>query len=402
MAIKLGGGGGADLNEYRFFVDKGDSFTDDNGFVWLKKGARTLDTTTYPEAYAPGAAVSKSSDFKSEEAFASGNYSDPQGLCVDEDSEWVIGRFGRSSYSAYQGAYQKISSDYVSSANPPNYHTTDIFLAGLYAKCTNASSSSITNANNTIGAMLSWYNNNINLYSYSLGGGSDDNNGRLSSKQDTMILNNSSGTSLRTNGIFNYDHTSTFGMAWDKTSRKLYVMGQCDHADNYKLYVYNLSSYTFGYSGFVLPTSMNASQEIDLAATYSAPNYPTFYSMSSDSTHLYIVYNFGGDTKIRKIAKSGNLSFAGGTDLAGTISDPGTNSGLLWQNTDGTFTTRTASERNAVYYRTVNGVPKFLMTSYPGSSYTTDILSEFALNVPVIGEGTPDADAAQTQYQRIK
>lgn len=392
-----GGGGGAAINEYRFFVDRGDTFTDDDGQVWLKKGARSLDNSTYPDAYAPGAAVSKSADFKSANAFAAGNYADPEGLCVDEDSAWVIGRQSRSSSYAYRYTYQHISSDTVYDQTPPNYYTQDIFVAGLYAKCTNATNSQITGANDNIGALLSWYNNQqIALYSYNLEGGSGNDQGKLNGKQDYMYLNNSSGTALRTTGIFNYDHTSTFGMAWDKTSRKLYVLGQCTHAGTYKLYVYHLSGQTFGYSGFALPNSMSASQEIDLGTGY------TFYALSSDSTHLYIVYNNGSENKIRKIAKSGNLAFSGGTDLAGTASDPGSGAGLLWQNADGTFTTRTRKQEAIVYYRTVSSVPKFLVTSYPGSSYTTHTLSEFAINVPAIGEAEPDADAAKTQYQRIK
>jgi len=402
MAIKLGGGSaGADINEYRFFADRGDSFTDSNGFVWLKKGARTLDATTYPDALAFGAAVSKSADYKSENEFSSGNYTNPEGLCVDEDLAWVIGRNGRSPYQHQNYSYQHISSDTNFQGYVPNYQTSDYFLCGLYAKCTNASSSSITNANNNIGAMLSWYSpSQIRLYSYSLVGGSGNDAGKLSSRQDQMLLNNSSGTSLRTDSIFRYDHTARFSMVWDKTSRKLYVMGECSSNGTRKLYVYNLSSYTFGYSGFDLPTSLNASQEIDLGAAYSG-TFPSFYSMSGDSTHLYIAYGYGG-TKIRKIAKSGNLSFAGGTDLAGTVSDPSTGKGLLWQNTDGTFTTRSHGNTDPIYYRTVNGVPKFLANTYPGNSYNSLYLSEFALNIPAIGEAEPDYRAAKTQYQRIK
>jgi len=42
----VSGGGGTLINEVKFFTDRGDSFTDSNGHVWLKAGARTLDTTT--------------------------------------------------------------------------------------------------------------------------------------------------------------------------------------------------------------------------------------------------------------------------------------------------------------------------------------------------------------------
>ena len=65
MAIKLGGGGGgAAINEYRFFVDRGDTFTDDDGQVWLKKGARSLDNSTYPDAFTSALPVSASSDYQ--------------------------------------------------------------------------------------------------------------------------------------------------------------------------------------------------------------------------------------------------------------------------------------------------------------------------------------------------
>jgi hypothetical protein len=128
--------------------------------------------------------------------------------------------------------------------------------------------------------------------------------------------------------------------------------------------------------------------------------------MSGDSTHLYVgYYTLAVDSdgyrenKIRKIPLSGNLSWSSGTDVAGSVSVPGSQGqSVLIQNSNGTWSVETLEELPR-YYKTVNSVPKFL-----GHGNGTNALREFALNVPIIGEnsGSFSSRQNQTQYQRIK
>ena len=94
---------------------------------------------------------------------------------------------------------------------------------------------------------------------------------------------------------------------------------------------------------------------------------------------------------------SGKLSWASGTGLAGKVAVSGSSGqAILVQNSNGTFSVENL-EQGPRYYKTVNSVPKFL-----GHGNGTNALRAYAINVPTIGEDTPDYRNAQTQYQRIK
>jgi hypothetical protein len=168
--------------------------------------------------------------------------------------------------------------------------------------------------------------------------------------------------------------------------------------------VYHLSGYNWGNTGFsVSGNGDRASVVIDWQSQSSSSAY-SIESMSGDSTHLYVSYftvevNSDGSRslKIRKIPLSGNLSWASGTDLAGEVGVSGSNGqSILVQNSNGTFSVENLEE-GPRYYKTVNSVPKFL-----GHGTGTNALREFAINVPTIGEDSPDYRQNTTQYQRIK
>ena len=403
MAIQLGGGSaGAEINEYRWFPDRGNLWTGDNGFVWLKKGARSFDTTTYPDAYAAGNAVSKSTDYQA--AAASGS-SSPGGLGVSSDGAWALNYTTSYNLTWYQ---TDIASDTVNAPNQ-NWPGTGSgqYLAGCaYINCQGSVPTSISNANDYFAVGMVTYSNSQNkLYISRLVGGSGTDAGKPSSNEGSYQLKDSSGTSITANPYLYYTPGQPTCIHWDSVNRRLYLM--CAYSYNRcHLFVYYLNGSTFGYSGYTISGNDDrANVVIDWQSQSSSGSDAAyeFQSMSGDSTHLYVSYytlalNAGGgrDIKIRKIPLSGNLSWSSGTTLTGAVSTGGSNKSILVQNSNGTFSVE-GLEEGPRYYKTVNSVPKFL-----GHGNGTNALREYAINVPTIGEEAPHYYNNSTQYQRIK
>lgn len=402
MAIQLGGGSaGAEINEYRFFPDRGNLWTGDNGFVWLKKGARSFDTTTYPDAYAAGNAVSKSTDYQA--AAASGGTS-PGGLGVSSDGAWALNFTTFSNPGFFQ---TNIATDTVTQTTYwPGVNSGYYYICATgYIKCNGSNpNSDIVNANDYFAAALITYNNSdLKVYSSALTGGSGTNAGLPNNNQGSWTPKDSSGTLLSASPYSYTTPSQPACMHWDPVNRRLYLMFAYTN-NRCHLFVYYLNGSNWGNTGFsVSGTDDRANVVIDWQSQSSSSAYE-IESMSGDSTHLYVSYytvalnsDGGRDLKIRKIPLSGNLSWASGTDLAGKVAVSGSSGqAILVQNSNGTFSVENL-EQGPRYYKTVNSVPKFL-----GHGNGTNALREYAINVPTIGEDTPDYRNAQTQYQRIK
>jgi len=395
MAIKLGGGGGggAQINEIGVFVDQGDVFTDSNGAVWLKKGSRTLDTTTYPDALSQNAAVSNATDFQSAHTMGS---TSPWGLTTSEDGAWALSSY---TYNSNQYAYLDIASD-TPTHNPywPSLVSGYSIVDTEYIKCRAASGveSYITNANNYFAACLAKSSSGpIRIQFCSLVGGSGTSAGLPDTNKGIIQLSNSAGANLGT--IVGYgEPAQASSMYWDSVGRKMYVMFGYT-TSKLVLYVYNWSAQTFGYTSInVAANLLNASQEIDWRAQMPTDDGQA-YNLSGDSTHLYLdYYKSGVGRVIRKFPLSGNLSWSSGSEI-GVLADPATggNGQVLKLSSSNTGTT-VSIRGGANYFKTVDSVLKFVMFDTPRN------VSEFAINVPIIGEGTPDYRHAKTQYQRIK
>lgn len=393
MAIKLGGSAGADINEVKFFVDRGNSFTDSNGFVWLKKGVRSLDTTTYPDAVAQNAAISKTSDYQSNKTL-SGN--SPDGLSVSSDGAWALNY--NTSYSTGFNQTDIASDTQTSNTQWPGSYSANYLVGTAYIKCNGSSpQSSIVNANDYFAIGITCYNGNSapKVYMSTLTGGSGTNAGKPNSNQGNWTLEDTDGGNLASTYTYGTPGQPCYAH-WDPVARKLYVMFAYS-SNRCHLFVYTLTSSTFGHTAFGISGTQNhASSRIDWHAQIGGGS-PNFYSMSGDSTHLYVLYfnTTAGGKVFRKIPLSGNLSWSSGSDIAGTVQDPASGSYLLVQSSATTFGTETM-DAEAIYYKTVSSVPKFLMMGYARQ------LREFSINTPVIGEANPDYREAKTQYQRIK
>lgn len=403
MAIKLGGGGGggAQIDEIGVFVEQGSLFTDSNDAVWLKKGDRTLAVTTYPDAIAQNAAVSNATDFQSVQVMGS---TSPQHLGVSSDTLWAMSSF---TYNSRQFCLLDIATDTVTNSLywPNNSSTTYVYSLG-YIKC-NASSgvdSNISNANNYFGVALC--NNSsgtqITLRPATLTGGSGTDAGKPITHKNPIYLKDTSGAQIGGLGRYYATGTAASGFHWNPVSRKLYVMFGSG-TTRFELYVYDYSSKTFGHtSADGHDNGLAASQNIDWHAQAGA-GADEVYTMSGDATHLYVDYSIvdnlqyegSSSRKIRKIPMSGNLSWSSGTDLAGAIIDPASGQRIL-KHSSTNVAIATSIRGGAIYYKTVSSTPKFLLLDIAKK------VTEFAINVPVIGEPAPDYRHAKTQYQRIK
>jgi hypothetical protein len=401
MAITLGGGGGggAQINEMGFFVNQGNTFTDSNNAVWLKKGAKSLDVTTYPDAFTKNEAVSSTTDFQSAQVLPA---TSPMGLSVSSDAAWAM-----CTYAGYQYSHLNIASDTLYSGDGltggwpglSNYNTSVVGTG--YIKC-NASSgvlSGISNANNYFAAaIINFGGSSVRIYSASLVGGSGDDAGRpaVDIGGTGWQLEDSTGTNLGAieGGVLGDVGRSSY-LHWDPVGRKLYVMLSYAWLKCF-LFVFDFSSQTWGHTNGSDPSSNTnrASQKIDWHTQAGTDAYD-ITSMSGDATHLYVGYReeinsqAGGD-KIRKIPLSGNLSWSSGTTLAGTVNN-------VVQLTSSTDATVNSLRETPIYYKTVSSNPKFLSVK----SSPKNII-EHGINVPIIGEDAPDYRQAQTQYQRIK
>lgn len=399
MAITLGGGGGggAQINEMGFFVNQGNTFTDSNNAVWLKKGAKSLDLTTYPDAFTKNEAVSSTTDFHSAQVLPA---TSPMGLSVSSDAAWAM-----CNYAGYNYSHLNIASDTLYSGTGltggwPGVSSYNRNVVGTgYIKC-NASSgvlSGISNANNYFAAaIINAGGSTLSIYSASLVGGSGDDAGRpaVDIGGTEWQLENSTGTNLGgiEGGVLGDVGRANY-LHWDPVGRKLYVMLGYAHLKCF-LFVYDFSSQTWGHtngSGYVTSNTNHASQTIDWHTQAGTDAYD-ITSMSGDATHLYVGYREEVTylDKIRKIPLSGNLSWSSGTTLTGTM-------GTVVQLTSSTDATETSLRETPIYYKTVSSNPKFL--SVKNSPKT---IIEFGINVPLIGEDAPDYRQAQTQYQRIK
>ena len=278
-----------------------------------------------------------------------------------------------------------------------------------YIKCAGSASSSISNANNYFAAgMVSYSTSQNKLFMASLVGGSGTDAGKPSGNQNSFQPLDSSGTSITASPYTYYTPGQPTCLHWDSSSRRLYLM--CAYTNNRcHLFVYYMNGSTFGHTGFSIASyDDRANVVIDWQSQSSGSAY-MIESMSGDSTHLYVGYlsttlasNGGYSTRIRKIPLSGNLSWASGSDMTGTldtdVAGTITARSILVQSATGTYSGETL-EAMPRYYKTVSSVPKFL-----GHGNSTNKLREFALNVPVIGEseGSFSSRQNQTQYLRIK
>ena len=396
MAISLGGGGGggAEINEVRFFADRGDSFTDSNGFVWLKKGVRTLDTTTYPDAFAQSAAISKTGDYQSNKT-NSGN--SPDGLSVSSDGAWVLNY--NTSYTTGFIQTDIASDTQTSNTTWPGSYSSNYLLGTAYIKCNGSNPSNpIANANDYFAIGIHSYaaSDPPRVWSSTLVGGSGTDAGKPNSNQGYQwTLEDTDGGNLATRYAYNTPAQPCYAH-WDPSARKLYVMFAYS-TSRCHLFVYHLWNSTFGHTHYAVSGTQNhASSRIDWHAQIGGGS-PNFYSMSGDSTHLYVLYynTTVGGRVFRKIPLSGNLSWSSGSDITGAVEDPATGSGILVQTASTAFTKENI-DAEPIYYKTVSSVPKFLMMGYNSQ------LREFSLNTSLIGEGSPDYREAKTQYQRIK
>jgi len=381
MAIKLGGGGsGAQINEIRFFVDQGDLFTDPDGAVWLKKGVRTLDTTTYPDAYAINTAVSRTNDYKS----TSGGGQFPFVLTAAADSEWALGNYRTSSN---QYVYRNITEDTVQTLAWPGTFSGTALLGTAYIKCSAPSgvNSNVANANNYFMAVTTPYTTSpqgTQIFTGYLYGGSTSQAGRLLSSYSSVVLEDTSGNRITP--------TTRMPIHWDTANRKFYLMATSS-GQSCVLYVYDWSSQAWGYTGpnNIIGTANHASQQIDWH-TQAGTGVISFQTMSASATHLYVNYRDAYLAfKLRKIPLSGNLSWSSGTDVGFPTGS------ILLQDDAGNFSTTTVRDGSFAYYKTVGSTEKFLAVNSSGRLY------EFSGSA-LIGETTPDPDAAKTQYQRIK
>lgn len=393
MAISLGGDADADINEVRFFVDRGDSFTDSNSFVWLKKGARTLDTTTYPDAFAQSAAISKTGDYQSNKT-QSGN--SPDGLSVSSDGAWALNY--NTSYSTGYNQTDIASDTQTGNTQWPGSYSANYLVGTAYIKCNGSSpQSSIVNANDYFAIGITSYNGNSSpkVFMSTLTGGSGTDAGKPNYNQGNWTLEDTNGGDLASTYTYGTPAQPCYAH-WDPVARKLYVMFAYS-TSRCHLFVYTLTSSTFGHTAFSISGTQNhASSRIDWHAQIGGGS-PNFYTMSGDSTHLYVLYynSTAGGRVFRKIPLSGNLSWSSGSDIAGIVKDPASGSYLLRQSSATSFVTENI-DAEPIYYKTVSSVPKFLMMGYARQ------LREFSINNPVIGEGTPDYRQAATQYHRIK
>jgi hypothetical protein len=396
----VSGGSGAKIDEIRFFIDKGNLFTDADGQVWLKAGARTLDTTTYPDAHTENIAFSATADFQATGGIGSGS---PRGLGISSDGAWALAT-NTSSGNAW-GHTNITSNVSVNNIAFPGVSGFELLSMG-YIKCNGSVPSSISNANNYFSMAIGYYpGGQLRGWCHSLVGGSGTDAGRLNGSQDNFFLRDTSGNDLHT-GNYVYARSSTKASHhWDPVNRQLYVLFSYSTKGSgmSHLFRYSKSGDSFGHSGYsVGSNNYNANAVVDLYAS----NVPVrqMHQMSGSSTHLYIAYQEEAPSyalKIRKIPLSGNLSWASGTTLDGEVKDSATGENLLRANSGGTFSSYHGSYDSPTYMRTVNSKEKF-MGIFEGINTSYRTLTEFSIDNAAIGQASWDYRRAQTAYQRIK
>jgi hypothetical protein len=376
----VSGGGGTLINEVKFFTDRGDSFTDSNGHVWLKAGARTLDTTTYPDADTNDVVMSFSSDYQ-----AGASTGQPaKGLGVSSDGAWTINRFSGTSVS-----HTDIATDTVNTFTAYSGFTP--FSCG-YVKCaaTSGLASSVSNANGYFAGMLGSFNG-TSLVSFHLVGGSGTDAGKTNGLAAWLVLRDGSGTALN-NTPYSYTADSQpAAFHFNPGNRQLYVMFSYS-TDRCHLFRYSMSSNAWGNTNAGNGTSsyINANQVVDWQTQSSAYR---IYHMSGSSTHLYVYYQDADYApKMRKIPFSGNLNWSTGTDVGNFPYS------FFVQNSNGSFEPFSKHDF-PVYYRTVGSTDKFLV--HDNTNYNNRI-KEVTLDTPIIGQDSWDYRRAQTAYQRIK
>jgi len=313
-----GGGGGAVIGEYVGFPAQGNSFTDENGAVWLKSGASTFDTTTYPDAPTLTKVLHKSTYAKSTSAWF--YKSSP----ISVSGDWVIqintstnGRYAQMKKSTGVVAYNNA----VFPLNRGGYYS----YVAAYIECNGPNIiSQISNTDDKFAVFLGGHLDGHSSQRLFLNSAYLNTQSNLAGIPATWVnevrLVTNTGADITVGGYG--------GLHWDGSNKKLYVL------DGGKLYTYNLTGQTWGtstasFSGSVIYAESAA---IDWKAEDS--NIGTIYGMTSTATHLYVpvYYNVGGEA-IHKIPLSGNLSWASGTQIFS-----GTNQGLYIQDSSGNVT----------------------------------------------------------------
>ena len=311
-----GGGGGAVIGEYVGFPAQGNSFTDENGAVWLKSGASTFDTTTYPDAPSVPRPLNKSTYAKSTSAW----FYKPSPISVSGD--FVIQGGVNNQY-----AQMSKSTGVVKTNNTVFPLNRSNFSLGLvaYVECSGPNIiSQISNTDDKFAVYVGYHTDgsaNLKLY---LNSAYLSQTSSLAGMPATWVNE----VKLKTNTGADITVDGYNGLHWDGSNKKLYVL------DGGKLFTYSLTGQTWGTSTASFSgSSINAaSAAIDWKAEDS--NIGTIYGMTSTATHLYVpVYYTVGGEAVHKIPLSGNLSWASGTQIFS-----GTNQGLYIQDSSGNIT----------------------------------------------------------------
>jgi len=308
MAIKLGGGGGgAVIGEYVGFPAQGNSFTDENGAVWLKSGATTFDTTTYPDAPAVQKPLNKSTYAQSTSAFIY-DYTP-----INVSGDWVIQATGNQDRRYAQANKNTGVVKYTNAVFPLN-RSSYFGNCASYIECSGPNIiSQISNTDDKFAVYVAGHLDGSASQRLFLNSAYLNTQSSLAGIPATWVGE----VKLVTNTGAEITPSVFSGIHWDGSNKKLYVF--CSG----KLYTYNLTSQTWGTStaSFSGSAIYAESAAIDWQADSSIS---LIYGMTSSSTHLYMYCNLAaGGEAIYKIPLSGNLSWASGTTVASFASSQG-------------------------------------------------------------------------------
>ena len=383
------GGGGAQIGEYVNFTDRGSIFTDENGFVWLKGGVVTTDTTTYPDAIKESVMYSTPTDFLGTIAFSSNPYG---ALGCSSNGQWVMGPY-TSQGTTYTQSNMVTGSVHAQNLAWPSVSSFNNLNSASYVTCTASSGihSYIANTDNTFAVALGLTNTNnaCIIQSAYLYGYNDGNQtgapGRPLAGADKIELMDNTGTKINSSP---FTHAYRGGMHWDGPNNRLIVcLSQAVIGNFCRLYIYDFSGDDWGKTTATYsPSTKNSTAAgIDYIAEATVDSV---YGMSGSATHLYVHYGkVGVGRSMRKIPLSGNLSWSSGTDISNKIGTVYTESA--------TGSVSSALSYYGIGFRELDGTTEKFVAKV---GY---YLKEFSF-VPLIGEGSGQPTTGRFGYQRIK
>mgnify|MGYP002282703897 CR=1 FL=1 len=385
-----GSSGGSSIGEFKIFGERGETFTDTNGFLWLKTGVISTDLTTYPDAPTDGVWYNPTNYTRTTNT---GNFSPDNGYALKNggylDGYVIAARQSTTSqgYTAYN------FNGYIETGNMPTSNSSSRYSGFNYVKCSASSgvNSNVAGAGNmftiAIEGYTSWSYVRLSTYTNSADANA---NGKPVGLADSCVLNDESGSSIHVSIAYQIGNVH-----FDNPNRKLYVC----HGNhfNMSLYVYDFSSETaFGVTSHLISaTSKNASGP---ALNYAPDNCTMVRSVTFSSTHMYVAY-YADDAQlfIRSIPLSGNLSWASGTDLSNFVTDEG-----WYQNSDGDILKSGTNYDTpyTVFYGMDGNTPTFLKTD------NSNNLNQYRAQ-PLIGVGTSSVigvyqGTGTKYYMRIK